>query len=55
MFSSDLVDSFPSSVVHDDLADVSSLVEIRNVLSLVAGNKAGGINGRWLKLVLTSC
>ena len=55
MFSLDLVDSFPSSVIRDDLTDVRSLVEIRNVLSLVAGNKAGGINGRWLKLVLMSC
>jgi len=45
VFSLDLVDSFPSSVIHDDLADVPSLVEIRSVFSLVAGNKAGGING----------
>jgi len=44
VFSLNLVDSFPSSVIRDDLTDVRSLVEIRNVLSLVAGNKAGGIN-----------
>ena len=41
----DLVDSFPSCVVHDDLADVPSLNEVRNALSLVAGNKAGGRSG----------
>jgi len=41
VFSLDLVDSFPSSVILDDLADVPSLVEIRNALSLIA---AVGIN-----------
>ena len=41
----DLLDSFPSCVVHDDLADVPSLNEVRNALSLVAGNKAGGRSG----------
>ena len=45
VFSLDLVDSFPSCDVHDDLADVPSLDEIRNALSLVAGNKADGKRG----------
>jgi len=34
-----------SSDVHNDLADVPSLDDISTALSLVAGNKAGGING----------
>ena len=38
-------DSFPSSNVHSELADVPSLDENRNALSLIAGNKNGGING----------
>ena len=41
----DFVDSFPSCDVHDDLADVLSLNEVRNALSLVAENKAGGRSG----------
>ena len=41
----DLVDSFPSCDVHDDLDVVLSLDEVRNALSLVAGNKAGGRSG----------
>ena len=50
VFSLDLyiVDSFPSSAVHSDLghlADVLSFDEIRNALSLVAGNKVSGNNG----------
>ena len=34
----------PSSVIRDNLADIPSLVEIRNALSFVARNKTGGIN-----------
>jgi len=45
LLSLELVDSFPSSVIHGDLADAPSLDEIRNPFSLLAGNKAGGING----------
>jgi len=37
--------SFPSSDIYSKLADVPSLDEIRTALSLVAGNKADGING----------
>jgi len=40
-----LINSFPSSDVRSELADVPSLDEIRNALSLIAGSKAGGING----------
>ena len=50
MFPLDLVDSFPSSLIHDDLADVPSLVAIRNALSLIAGNKTGGIDGILVKV-----
>ena len=45
VFSLDLVDSFPSCDVHDDLAVVPSLDEVRHALSLVAGNKASGRSG----------
>ena len=45
VFSLDLVDSIPSCDVHDDLAVVPSLDEVRHALSLVAGNKAGGRSG----------
>jgi len=31
--------------VRSELADIPTLDEIRTVLSLVAGNQAGGING----------
>ena len=41
----ELVNSFPSSDVRSELADIPTLDEIRTVLSLVAGNQAGGING----------
>jgi len=44
-FSMELVKTLPSSGVHSDLAGIPTLDEIRNALSLVAGNKAGGING----------
>ena len=49
------MDSFPNSAVCGALADIPSLDEIRNVLSLVSGSKAGGINWRLLKFVLMSC
>ena len=41
----DLVDSFPSCDIHNDLAVVPLLDEVRNALSLVAENKAGGRSG----------
>ena len=40
-----MVGTYPSSDVRSELADVPSLDEIRNALLLVAGNRAGGING----------
>ena len=45
IFSLNLVNSLPNSAVRNNLANVPSLDEIRNALSLVSGNKAGGING----------
>jgi len=42
LFSDEVINSFPSYVVYDELAGVPTLQEIRDVLSLIAGGKAGG-------------
>ena len=40
-----MINSFPSYAVHDELAGVLTLQEVRDVLSLIAGGKAGGSSG----------
>ena len=43
MFTIEEIDSFPSYVVRDELTHVPTLQEVRDVLSMIAGGKAGGI------------
>jgi len=45
LFSNEVINSFPSYAVRDELAGVPTLQEVRDVLSLIAGGKAGGSSG----------
>jgi len=42
VLSEDVISSYPSYGVHDELDRVPSLQEVRDPLSLIAGGKAGG-------------
>ena len=45
VFSNEVVDSFSSYAIHDELAHVPTLQEVRDALSMIAGGKAGGSSG----------
>ena len=44
-FSNEIIDSFPSYAVCDELANVPTLQEVRDALSMIAWGKAGGNSG----------
>ena len=46
MFSKDMINSFPSYAVRDGMACIPSLQEVRDVLSLIAGGRAGDGSGK---------
>ena len=55
MFSMDVINTFPSYAVHDGMDCVPSLPEVRNMLSLTAGGRAGGGSGIHSKMVKVYC
>ena len=55
MFSEDVINSFPSYGVCDELDCVPSLQEVRDTLSLIAGGKAGGSSSILPEMVKVCC
>ena len=52
MFSEEVINSFPSYAVCDELACVPTLQEVRDVLSLIAGGKPGDSSGILPEMVM---
>ena len=55
MFSEDMINSFPSYAVRDGMACVPSLQEVRDMLSLIPGDWAGGGSGILPEMVKVCC
>ena len=50
-----MINSFPSCAVHDGMAYVPSLQEVRDALSLIVGGGAGGGSGIFPEMVKVCC
>jgi len=47
VFSEEVINTFPSYNIHDELGCVPTLQKVREVLSMIAEGKTGGSSGIW--------